>query len=120
MNYSEYLDYLNSINPKITEGDNIVYLLEYTLFKGVALKVNKKSIKVKIPPSFWFKEQIKNVPFEKVLKQGTPAVLVWEMWKGTNGRGGYRLDTYLYKDKQILVEKIPPISYIYEESFLFI
>ncbi len=117
MNYNEYLAYLNSINPKLVEGDNIVYLMEYTLLRGIVLKVNKKSIKVKIPETIPFREQIKNVPFEKVLKQGTPAVLVWEMWKGVNGRGGYRLDTYLYKDKQIPVEKIPPSSYIYEKEF---
>ena len=117
MEYNEYIQNMTLSNPKIDVGDNVVVLVEYSLFHGTVLKVNNKSIKVHIPAQKSFIEHTKNCKPEKVLKYGTPAVIVWETWKGVNGRGGYRLETQMYSDYLKPVEQIQSSFYLNEEKF---
>ncbi len=116
MSYDNHIINLNK-DKKLEVGDFVKVLIDYSLFTGTVLKVNKKSISVSVNQSFGCLAFKKNFKYEKVLKFGTNAVLVWELWKGKNGRGGYRLDTIMYQDQSEPVENIKPSTYIYENDF---
>jgi len=95
---------------QLSVGDTVVALVEYHLCYGEVMKLNAKSVKVRLPAQKGWIEHTKLFPYEKVLKRGTPCVLVWETWKGVNGAGGYRLDTTKYKSLNIPVEQIKTSS----------
>lgn len=116
MDYCKHIQLLNE-SKTFNIGDSVIVLEDYMLFSGVVLKVNPKSVKVKV---FADRGLIKHTQLykpEKILTYGTPAVLVWETWKGTNGRGAYRLETKLYAECFRKVECIPRSRYLYENSF---
>lgn len=73
----------------MNEYDGYV-LLEYELFKAKVLKENKKTFTV-----FTDGEQ-RRIAKEKYVPKDIPFCVVWERWKGVNGRGGYRLETNKY------------------------
>lgn len=75
---------------------NGFYLCEYDLIPVTVVKRNTKSIKVSIPAHKGCIAHEKNISFEKFIDDTTPFVVVWELWKGRNGRGGYRIDTTCY------------------------
>ena len=98
-------------------GDDVKVLIDYSLCSGTVLKVNPKGIKVHIAAVFGCVDYVSSFKPEKVFKFGTQAVIVWELWKGKNGRGGYRVDTLLYTDLARPIEIIKPSVYLYEDSF---
>lgn len=77
----------------MTEFDGYI-LIEYHIFKAKVLKENKKTYTVSLPTE----NETRRVPKDKYVSKATPFCLVWERWKGVNGRGGYRLETKLYQD----------------------
>lgn len=95
----------------ISPGDTVFWHMEYDICSGLARKVNAKGVRVLGPHGE------RNIPAARVVRAGTPAVLVWEMWKGANGAGGYRWDTSLYPDVHMPVEKIPHQTYLDEGAF---
>jgi hypothetical protein len=78
-------------------GDTIYVLSEYNLCKGEVVSINKTTVKVvfQIP---WCIPQVKNVKLEKLCGADEEIVIVWEMWKGKNGRGSYRIERELYRE----------------------
>jgi hypothetical protein len=78
-------------------GDIIYVLSEYNLCKGEVVSINKTTVKVvfQIP---WCIPQVKNVKLEKLCGADEEIVIVWEMWKGKNGRGSYRIERDLYRE----------------------
>jgi hypothetical protein len=90
--------------------DKVIVLDEYRLYRGLVIRVNKKSINVSV------NGVSKLYKYCKVLKYGTKAVLVWESWKGTNGRGSYRIETILYQALAINIEDIRPCCYLHEDN----
>ena len=75
------------------------FLLEYHLFKVRLIRENKKTFTVYMLPEPFWKAETRRVPKDKYVSKDTPFCVVWEQWKGVNGRGGYRLDTTKYPDK---------------------
>ena len=98
-------------------GDDVKVLIDYSLCSGKVIKVNPKGIKVHVVASFGCMDYVGSFKYEKVFKFGTNAVLVWERWKGKNGRGGYRVDTILYPELVREIETIRPSVYLYEDTF---
>lgn len=76
-----------------TEFDGYI-LIEYRIFRAKVLKENKKTYTVSLPSV-----GTRRISKEKYVSKDTPFCLVWERWKGVNGRGGYRLETVKYPDK---------------------
>lgn len=81
-------------------GDDVYVLVEYNLCKAIFIKLNKKSVKVKYQYQDFATNEIKfREVYEPIDKSAHPEekiAVVWEMWRGTNGRGGYRLDKTMY------------------------
>ncbi len=98
-------------------GDDVKVLIDYSLCSGTVVKVNPKGIKVHIAAGFGCVDYVSSFKPEKVFKIGTLAVLVWELWKGKNGRGGYRVDTLMYSELARPIETIKSSVYLYEDSF---
>jgi hypothetical protein len=74
-------------------------LREYRIHKAKLVKENKKTYTVSIPPEPMMKyRETLRVSKDKYIPKATPFCLVWEMWKGVNGRGGYRLETTAYPE----------------------
>ncbi len=48
----------------------------------------------------------KRVPVSKVATPTESVCVVWELWKGTNGRGGYRVERELYPNQRVPAEQV--------------
>ena len=116
MQYTDHIAKLSQ-SKNFVVGDEVVVLVDYSLISGVVLKVNPKGIKVSVSASFGCYAYIRSFPYHKVVNKGCLTALVWELWKGKNGRGGYRLETILYPDLLMPVESIKASHYLEEESF---
>lgn len=77
-------------------GQTIYFLSNYRLLKGTVEKVNLKTLRIK---SFSF---TKNIDYSKVIDSNESIAIIWEMWKGVNGRGGYRVERELYPNERTL------------------
>jgi hypothetical protein len=116
MIYQEHIVLINK-GKSLSVGDDVKVLIDYSLCSGKVSKVNPKGIKVFVMDSLGCIAYESNFKYEKVIKLGTEGVLVWETWKGRNGRGGYRFDTVMYPDLAQKVENIRGNTYLYETAF---
>lgn len=98
-------------------GDSVKVLIDYSLCLGTIVKINPKGIKVLVPAYDYNLEYLGTFKYEKICKLDTKAVLVWEQWKGKNGRGSYRLDTIMYPELAKPVSAIGRSTYLYEDNF---
>jgi len=80
---------------ELKPGDDCVFRYDYDCLPAKVLKINPKSIKLEI--RFPMQTVIQNCKPSYVIHSEQPCVVVWECWKGVNGRGGYRFDTENYK-----------------------
>lgn len=76
-------------------GDKIYYLSEYDFMNGIVLSIGKKNVKIKGNNFSGNTYEIVR-PFDKVALPDEIICVVWERWKGVNGRGGYRIERKLY------------------------
>jgi len=116
MSYEEHIVLMNK-DKALSVGDDVKVLIDYSLCSGKVVKVNPKGIKVLVAASGGCVQYLGNFKYEKVCKVDTKAVLVWERWKGKNGRGGYRLDTIMYPELAQSVSDIRGMAYLYEDNF---
>ena len=116
MSYEEHIVLMNK-EKAFSVGDDVKVLIDYSLCSGRVSKVNPKGIKVFVMDSLGCIVYESNFKYEKVIKLGTNGVLVWETWKGRNGRGGYRFDTIMYPHLAHKVEDIRGTTYLYETDF---
>lgn len=107
------------MSRKLRVNDRVVVLVEYCLYHGVVLKVNSKTVKVSIPSgqSFCQAAYEKNFALAKVAHEDEPIAVIWELWKGVNGRGGYRLDRDMYPDRLMPAKTWPWQRYVYEAAY---
>lgn len=83
---------VGDVEDTMKAGDQVYYLTEYNWHLAHVVKVNKVNIRLK--------DRVLNV--ERDIKPDKIATLeekvcvVWECWKGKNGRGGYRVERELY------------------------
>jgi hypothetical protein len=100
----------------IKPGDLVYFLYDYTLEKGLAEFIGNKNIKIaktRWDDSIYYKR----VPIEKVVLSDEMICIVWERWKGKNGRGGYRIEKKLYKNRQKLAKEWPYQALVWEDFF---
>lgn len=78
----------------------IYALFDYNWEKVSLVKENQKTYKIS-----WnifdgqtskYRTITKNIPKEKCAFPDEQVCIVWEQWKGVNGRGGYRVEKNLY------------------------
>lgn len=98
-------------------GDEVRVLREYNLFFGTVKRINSKSITVDFPAQAWLKAHTKCVNPIKIVKSTDSIAVVWEMWKGKNGRGAYRLEYELYPEYQRFASKWPSQAHLNETVF---
>jgi len=83
---------------------------------GTVLSIGKKNVKVKFKAQHFLIEHIKYIPFDKIAEENEKICIVWEKWKGKNGRGGYRLEKIAYKEQLIIAKEYPYQKLIWEDS----
>lgn len=98
--------------PNLKCGDDIYFLYDYTLERGVVKSIGR--VNVKITHSFGGIKDL-TIPFDKVAEPDEKICVVWEQWKG--GEGGYRLERDLYSKYRIPAKNYPYQKYIYEDSY---
>ena len=76
-------------------GDRVCFLSDYDFWAGEVLYVGKK-IKIKVTYPTYHKELIVRINPEKVCLENESICVVWETWRGVNGRGGYRIEKLRY------------------------
>jgi len=84
----------------------IYFLSEYNWQKGILLAEGSKNYKIHIPASGWFTAQSKSVAKEKCAFPDEIVCVVWEQWKGKNGRGGYRVEKELYPNDRVRADHV--------------
>jgi len=97
----------------LQKGDIVWVLTEYHWVKAVVQAtpraLSKTVVVGDVPyyaPGYTFR-----VSLDKIATSNEVVCIVWEKWKGTNGRGGYRLDKTMYPQYHVSVTKVGP-SYI--------
>jgi hypothetical protein len=101
--------------PNLKKGDICFYLDEYVLSKGIVESIGPKNIKIKT-------QNYNNIffitkSFDKVAEPDEKIAVIWERWKGVNGRGGYRLERNLYPNLLKPAKLWPYQSYIDEYKY---
>jgi hypothetical protein len=84
----------------------IYFLSEYNWQKGILLAEGSKNYKIYIPANGCFLAQTKPVPKEKCAFPDEIVCVVWEQWKGKNGRGGYRVEKELYPNDRVRADRV--------------
>lgn len=88
-------------------NDYIFYLSEYNWEKGVLLSEGKKNFKIQtIGSSFGDVSRQIRVTKEKCARPNETVCVVWETWRGKNGRGGYRVERELYPHHRVSANQI--------------
>jgi hypothetical protein len=83
----------------------IYCLLDYNWLPGELLSEGSKTYKVRLRGTFGnLYEQ--RVAKEKCAFPDEVVCVVWETWKGRNGRGGYRVERTLYPQERIPADKV--------------
>jgi len=95
-------------------GQKIYYLSDYNWSSGELLKVNKKNLQIDTTNMFGTSGGIKNIPIEKCATPEELVCVVWERWKGVNGRGGYRVERTLYNSFRVPANKVYYQAYNYD------
>lgn len=75
-------------------GDTVYVLNDYRMYRGVFVKYNKTTATVVMQDA-----GERRIPNEKIAAEHETICIVWEMWKGKNGRGGYRLEREMYQER---------------------
>jgi len=68
----------------------------------VLLKTNKKTYKVLHAAAPY----VQNWPKEKCAFPNEKVCVVWETWRGVNGRGGYRVERERYPNERVPAYKV--------------
>ena len=70
----------------------IYFLRDYNWECGERLPSKGKKVKIQLHSTIEYVEP------DKCAEPDDLVVIVWEMWRGRNGRGGYRIEREMYKD----------------------
>jgi hypothetical protein len=94
----------------LQKGDTVWVLSEYQWVRAEVMttpKDNSKSVLLGgvsyYTPGYTWRASI-----DKVAKPDEKICIVWEKWKGKNGRGGYRLDKTMYPQYHVNVNQVGP------------
>lgn len=83
----------------------IYCLVDYNWLKGNLLSIGKKNYKIsfQVPGC---ESCVSYISKEKCAFPDEIVCVVWETWRGVNGRGGYRVERERYPDKRIYASQI--------------
>lgn len=84
----------------------IYFLSDYNWRYGEVVSSGPKNNKIRVPAQGWLREHEVVVPKEKCAIPGEEVCVVWETWKGKNGRGGYRIERELYPESRVEAGKV--------------
>lgn len=90
----------------MNKESEIYIICDYRYIKGTLLKQNKKTNKVRFQysPSHIYEESY--ISKEKCAFPDEEILFIWELWKGRNGRGGYRIEKFLYPELRVRADII--------------
>ena len=78
-------------------GDQVYYLTEYNWHLADVIKINKVNVRLK--------DRVYNVERsvkpDKIATLEESVCIVWETWKGKNGRGAHRVERTLYPECRV-------------------
>ena len=86
-------------------GDKIYFLLDYNWNEGILISEGPKNFKIYVDIC-GFQPHTRYVPKDRCARPGEKVCVVWEKWRGTNGRGGYRVERKLYPQHRVASEDV--------------
>lgn len=89
----------------------IYFLNDYNWEKGELISVGPKRCKIKVPATSVTSEWTRRVSREKCAMPDEKVCVVWETWRGVNGRGGYRVERELYPEQRVPAKLVAYQSY---------
>lgn len=75
------------------------FLYDYDLVSASVISIGRTNVKVLVSAHKGIVEHVRYVKPDKLIDQALPFCVVWDLTKGRNGRGSYRLETALYPDR---------------------
>lgn len=84
------------MSTTIKAGDSIRFLDEYRFCEGRVLSVGPKNMKILSPSVDFTNQVVVRKPHDKCAALEEEVAVIWEMWRGRNGRGGYRIERENY------------------------
>ena len=79
----------------------VYFLSNYNWCRGELISEGLKNFKIEVPAIGSHLRETKYVPKEKCAMPDDAVCVVWETWKGKNGRGGYRVERELYPEDRL-------------------
>lgn len=101
------------IISNLKKGDKIYFLETYNLMSGVVESIGPKNVKIYMS----YRQTFISKPFDKVAEPDENICIVWERWKGVNGRGGYRIERQLYQNRLMPAKNWPSQALVWEDSY---
>lgn len=80
----------------------VYYLSDYNWERGHLISEGPKNLKVR---SVAWGHEVR-VPKDKCAAPEESVCVVWEMWRGRNGRGGYRVERSKYPEHRVRADQI--------------
>lgn len=93
------------------KGDIVHCQKSYVLDRCIVISIGKKNLKVRDP---WGNQY--PISPEKCCLPDEKVVVVWEQWKGVNGRGTYRLEKEMYPEYRIEASRYPHQGILWEDK----
>ena len=88
------------------EQDSIYFLSDYNWECGTIVGGGTKNYKIHTPANGFYSEWTRSVAKDKCAQPSESVCVVWETWRGKNGRGGYRVERELYPQHRVPAEKV--------------
>lgn len=99
---------VDSLQP----GDTVYFLREYRWERGEVIRVNQKT--VTILGQFGFgRDNIVKIKKDKCAHPDEKITVVWEAWRGRNGRGAYRVEREQYPEHLVPAKSFKRPTYDY-------
>lgn len=97
-------------------GEQVRVRSEYRLEYATVVRIGRTRLLISV--TTFGCEYLRSVELNRVVKLDEEVALVWELWKGTNGRGGYRVERELYPEKRKPAKYISlPNDMLWEGSY---
>jgi len=118
MNFEEEkIPTVKTTSPNLKKGDLIYFLEGYELVRGTVESIGPKNVKINGEQYFGSGTYTTSKPFDKVAEPNESIAVVWETWKGVNGRGGYRIERELYSNRRTPAKNWPYQALVWEEHY---
>lgn len=99
------------MSAQLVVGGMVCFLDNYHWFCGKVTWVGSKKVKIACGNG-----QTYTKPREKCAAYDEIVAVVWEQWKGRNGRGSYRVERELYSDLRKPAQQIAYNARLYEKE----